>query len=112
MLALFSVSEIGKRYPGLVEPAIFSVLGNQAESTELRIVAFNALLSLNPTETYLHRVASLTWREQDDQVLRVVDSAFYSLASKKDVEPLTSVYSDLPRKVYIVYPLTKKPSSR
>ncbi len=113
-LALFSVSSVGSRYPGLTEPALFALLNNQAEATELRIAAFNALLSLNPSESYLHRVASLTWRENDLQLLRVIDTALYSLSQRRQVEhTVGTVYStSLPRKAYLVYPLIRRPSGK
>ena len=109
MLALWTLAAVGKEVqPQVVEPIFYSIFSNPAEVTEMRIAAFNALMTLNPSMPVLHKIAARTWVEQDQEVLKTVNMAFWSMTMT--VVP-TETYSDvneIVNKIRVVYPLIKK----
>jgi hypothetical protein len=109
LLALWSLSTSGTVQPQTVEPIFYSIYSNPAESTEMRISAFNVLLKMNPAMAVFHKIAARTWTEQDLEVLKVVNVAFYTLSQESKRESVLSMdVMSLPNKVNLVYPLIKK----
>ena len=109
MLALWTLAEAGRQVqPQVVEPIFYSIYANPAESTELRVAAFNALMSLNPSMPVLHKVAARTWVEQDQEVLKSVNMALWTMAYNV-VEPVpVADVMNIVVKAKQVYPLIKK----
>jgi hypothetical protein len=111
-LSIFSLVNVGYHYPERVLPVVSAVFSNKAESTEVRIAAFNTILKLKPDMALLQKIATLTWTETDVEVLKVVNTAFYSLSeqiSMQDVKPSSSL---LVRQIRLIYPLIKKTGGR
>eukprot|EP00094_Tigriopus_californicus_P013707 TCALIF_13264-PA protein Name:"Similar to Vg Vitellogenin (Apis mellifera)" AED:0.01 eAED:0.01 QI:81/1/0.6/1/1/0.8/5/0/1798 len=106
-LAIYSLAHAGRRNPELTIPIVFSVFSNRAESTEVRVAAFNTLLKLNPPMAVLHKIAAFTWSEKDIEILKVVYTAFFSLKEQREMEPLMTSSMSLQRKAAIVFPLMK-----
>lgn len=106
-LAIYSLAHAGRRNPELTIPIVFSVYSNRAESTEIRVAAFNTLLKLNPPMAVLHKIAAYTWSEKDMEVLKVVYTAFFSLKEQREFEPLMTSSMSLQRKAAVVFPLMK-----
>jgi hypothetical protein len=109
-LAVYALGRVAARHTSEVTPIMNSIFSNQAENTEIRIAAFNVLMRSNPSTTVLHKIATLTWQERDQEVLFVVNTAFYSLSQQQDVQFMPS--NSLQRKVWLVYPLIKKTSGK
>ncbi len=107
-IALVALTKVGLVNPETIEPMLFAVLNNQGEDTELRVAAFNSLLRLNPSDVYFHRIADLTWREKNQQVLQAINTAFFMLSNQRESEPLQNRYTSMPRKAWLIYPLIKK----
>ena len=109
ILALWTLAEVGKEVqPQVVEPIFYSIFANPAEVTELRIAAFNALMTLNPSMPVLHKIAARTWVEQDQEVLKTVNMAFWSMIMNTRPDVTYSDVNDIVSKVRIAYPLIKK----
>merc|ERR1712018_1005415 len=84
LLALWSLATSGMIKPQTVEPIFYSIFANPAEATEMRIAAFNVLLKLNPAMDVFQKIAARTWYEQDKEVLKVVNTALWTLSQKLD----------------------------
>ena len=78
------------------------------ETTEVRVAAFNCLLNLQPSAAVLQQIGTSTWSETDMEVLKTVNTAFYSLMKVNDMEQVSTTSSSLCRKVALIYPLIKK----
>merc|ERR1712142_974789 len=63
LLATYSLINTGLANPNLVTPILLSVFTNPAESSEMRIAAFNSLVKLNPPMYVFHTIASQTQTE-------------------------------------------------
>lgn len=109
LLALWSLSTSGMVKPQAVEPLFYSIFANPAEATEMRIAAFNILIKLNPPMAVFQKIATRTWIEQDMEVLKVVNSALFTLSNEYfTVTPKISPIMSLSKKASLVYPLIKK----
>lgn len=110
LLALWSLSNVAVQQPQVMEPIYFAIYSNPAESTEMRISAFNALLKLNPTIPTFHKIASRTWTEQDKEVLRAVNTALATLSSESYIRSVSFNLdvTNLAKKAKLIYPLIKK----
>ena len=110
LLALWSTSNAGMNQPQLIEPILYAMFSNPAESTEMRISAFNALLKINPSMPVFHKIATKTWSEQDIEVLRAVNTAFITLMRTESVESMAENVQlmTLAKKAKLTYPLIKK----
>jgi len=109
LLALWSLSTSGMVKPQAVEPLFYSIFANPAEATEMRIAAFNILVKLNPPVAIFQKIATRTWIERDMEVLKVVNSALFTLSNEYfTVTPKISPIVSLPKKASLVYPLIKK----
>ena len=110
LLALWSLTTAGYKQPQVIEPILYSLYANPAEATEIRISAFNALMKINPSIAVFQKIAVRTWTEQDKEVLRAVNTAFFTLAR----ENMYSSNSDnlqvftLAKKAMNTYPMIKK----
>jgi len=110
LLALWSLSNIAVQQPEIIEPIYFAIFSNPAESTEMRISAFNALLKVNPSISTFHKIAARTWTEQDKEVLAAVNTAFFTLSREPYVKVINENIEvmNLAKKAELVYPLIKK----
>merc|ERR1711899_261495 len=109
LLALWSISNFHSQ-PELIEPILFALYSNPAESSEIRISAFNALLKLNPSMPVFHKIAARTWSEQDVEVLRAINTAFVTLMRTETITAMATDihYMSLAKKAKLTYPLIKK----
>ena len=65
----------------------------------MRIAAFNILVKLNPPVAILQKIATRTWIERDMEVLKVVNSALFTLSNEYfTVTPKISPIVSLPKK--------------
>jgi hypothetical protein len=108
LLAIYALMEVGVHYPHRVLPVVSAILTNKAEVPEIRIAAFNILLNLNPDMTLLQKIATMTWNERDTELLRTINTAFYSLATQTSMQDYRPHSSILIRRARLVYPLLKK----
>ena len=108
-LSIYGLANSGKKHPEIVLPVVFSIFNNPAENTEVRIAAFNTLMSLNPPIVYLQKIAAATWSERDTEVLSSVYSYIYTLSLQSQVITLetSSPSTDLVKKCQLVLPLLK-----
>jgi len=113
LLAIYSLINTGMTNPELVTPILLSVFTNPAESTEMRIAAFNSLIKLNPPMYVFHTIASQTQTESsmDIELLKTINIALYTLGHDIPIErfekmPLTHI--DLVTKAKATYALVKK----
>jgi hypothetical protein len=107
-LAVYSLVKVGRQNPELVLPIVSALYTNTAEPTDIRIAAFNSILGLKPDMTLLQKIASLTWTEKDTEVLRAVNTAFYTLSREVTMQDFKLESSILIRRVRLMYPLIKK----
>jgi hypothetical protein len=107
-LAVFSLVNVGRHYPSRVLPVLSAIFSNKAESPEVRIIAFNTIMKLSPDMALLQKIATLTWTETDYEVLKVVNTAFYSLSEQISMQDVKPASSSLVKKVRLMYPLIKK----
>jgi len=111
MLAVWSLASAGRYDPQIVEPIFFSLYANPGESTEIRIAGFSALMKLNPSMTVFNKIVARTWTEQDQEVLKVVNAAMYTLAhqsAKATPMDTLQVMVEMAKKAKMAYPLMKK----
>merc|ERR1712061_878684 len=60
----------------------------------------------------LQKIATLTWSEKNTEVLRAVNTAFYTLANQISMQDFATDMSVLIRRARIIYPLIKKTGGR
>jgi len=107
-LAIHSLaSAADSRDPTHVVPIFFAIMSNPAERTTIRIAAFNALLKMNPSMSVMQKVASLSWVIRDEELLRVINLAFFTLKRECEVH-LEEEITSLCKKASLLYPLIKK----
>jgi hypothetical protein len=94
--------------PTPVYPIFFSILSNPSECTTLRIAAFNALMKMSPSMAVMHKIASLTWTIKDEELLKVINIAFFTLSKESERETYDETIFSLPKKAFLTYPLIKK----
>merc|ERR1719295_1755116 len=77
VLAVYSLMNAGFQHPDLVIPILTSVFTNPAESTEMRVAAFNSLLKLNAPKHVFDTIAATTRMEpgMDMELLKVINIA-------------------------------------
>lgn len=107
-IAVFSLINAGKYHPERVLPVLTAIYSNKAERTEIRIAAFNSILTMRPDMATLQKIATLTWSEDDLEVLKVVNTAFYSLSQQVSMQQYEPSSSLLVRQARLLYPLIKK----
>ena len=108
LLSVMSLINVGRFQPSKVLPVMSAVFSNMEESTDIRVGAFHGIMALNPDMALLQKIATLTWTEKDTEVLRAVNTAFYSLANQVSMQDFQTDMSALIRKARILYPLIKK----
>merc|ERR1712010_174950 len=76
------------------------------------LASFNVIMALNPDMALLQKIATLTWSEKNTEVLRAVNTAFYTLATRTSMQDFATDMSVLIRRARIIYPLIKKTGGR
>merc|ERR1719219_266943 len=111
-LSVYALVSIGRFQPHRVLPVVSAIYSNKNEPTDIRLASFNVIMALNPDMTTLQKIATLTWAEKNTEVLRAVNTAFYTLANQVSMQDFTTDMSVLVRRVRIIYPLIKKTGGR
>merc|ERR1712038_1182622 len=111
-LSVYSLVSIGRFQPHKVLPIVSAIYSNKAEPTDIRLAAFNVIMALNPDMALLQKIATLTWSEKNTEVLRAVNTAFYTLANEVSMQDFATDMSVLIRRARIIYPLIKKTGGR
>merc|ERR1719486_1115706 len=111
-LSVYALVNIGRFQPHRVLPVASAIYSNKNEPTDIRLAAFNVIMALNPDMTTLQKIATLTWDEKDTEVLRAVNTAFYTLANQVSMQDFTTDMSVLVRRARIIYPLLRKTGGR
>merc|ERR1712038_1347027 len=111
-LSVYALVNIGRFQPHRVLPVASAIFSNKNEPTDIRLAAFNVIMALNPDMTTLQKIATLTWDEKDTEVLRAVNTAFYTLANQVSMQDFTTDMSVLVRRARIIYPLLRKTGGR
>merc|ERR1712165_404663 len=111
-LSVYSLVSVGRFQPHKVLPIVSAVYSNKGEPTDIRLAAFNVIMALNPDMALLQKVATLTWSEKNTEVLRAVNTAFYTLATRTSMQDYATNMSVLIRRARIIYPLIKKTGGR
>lgn len=85
LLAIYSLTSVGRREPSVVIPILLATLKNPAESHNVRIAAFNGIMVLNPSSTVLHQIAGMTHQEPTIhlELLKVINTAFFTIGHEK-----------------------------
>ena len=107
-LSVFSLVSVGRFQPHNVLPIVSAIYSNTNEPTDIRLAAFNVIMALNPDMALIQKIATLTWSEKDTEVLRAVNTAFYTLSNQVSMQDFSSDMSVLIRRARIIYPLIKK----
>merc|ERR1712117_287930 len=66
----------------------------------------------SPVMAIIQKIATLTWYEKDNEVLRAVNTAFYTLSNQVSMQDFASDMAVLIRRARIIYPLIKKTGGR
>merc|ERR1719322_1857913 len=111
-LSVYSLVSIGRFQPHKVLPIVSAIYSNKAEPTDIRLAAFNVIMALNPDMALLQKIATLTWSEKNTEVLRAVNTAFYTLSTRTSMQDFATNMSVLIRRARIIYPLIKKTGGR
>ena len=111
-LSVYSLVSVGRFQPHKVLPIVSAVYSNKGEPTDIRLAAFNVIMALNPDMALLQKIATLTWSEKNTEVLRAVNTAFYTLANQISMQDFATDMSVLIRRARIIYPLIKKTGGR
>merc|ERR1712038_344399 len=107
-LSVYSLVSVGRIYPHKVLPIVSAIYSNTNEPTDIRIAAFNVIMALKPDMAIIQKIAPLTWYEKDTEVLRAVNTAFYTLSNQVSMQDFASDMAVLIRRARIIYPLIKK----
>merc|ERR1712223_2003471 len=111
-LSVYSLVSIGRIQPHKVLPVVSAIFSNKGEPTDIRVASFNVIMALNPDMSLLQKIATLTWSEKNTEVLRAVNTAFYTLATRTSMQDYATNMSVLIRRARIIYPLIKKTGGR
>jgi hypothetical protein len=111
-LAVYSLTNCGRKNPEMVMPILVSVFTNMAEETNIRVAAFNVIMKLHPSMTVMHAIASSTWYEKNTEILNIVNTAFFTLSQQIDAAHMSRSSESLQHKAWLVYPLIKKVGGR
>merc|ERR1712198_461815 len=98
VLAVYSLMNAGFQHPDLVIPILTSVFTNPAESTEMRVAAFNSLLKLNAPKHVFDTIATTTRMEpgMDMELLKVINIALYTIGHDVPMEDAPIALEMLP----------------
>merc|ERR1719192_2430213 len=98
VLAVYSLMNAGFQHPDLVVPILTSVFTNPAESTEMRVAAFNSLLKLNAPKHVFDTIAATTRMEpgMDMELLKVINIALYTIGHDVPMEDAPIAMEMLP----------------
>jgi len=108
-LAVYSLSSSAERKdPSHVIPILMAILANPAESTAIRVAAFNSVMKLNPSLVVLHKIASITWSCKDEELLKTINLAFYTLTLDNNLETYREYAMTMSKKATLVWPMIKK----
>merc|ERR1712223_628246 len=107
-LSVYSLVSVGRIHPHKVLPIVSAIYSNTNEPTDIRIAAFNVIMALKPDMAIIQKIATLTWYEKDTEVLRAVNTAFYTLSNQVSMQDFASDMAVLIRRARIIYPLIKK----
>lgn len=108
-LAIYSMAtSADRRDSSHVESIMMSVLNNPAESTILRIAAFHVVMNMNPSLAVMHKIASLTWNCEDNELLKTINLAFFTLSRETSNEIHDENTLTLTKRASLVYPLIRK----
>merc|ERR1712038_2238353 len=111
-LSVYSLVSLGRIQPHKVLPVVSAIYSNKGEPTDIRLASFNVIMALNPDMALLQKIATLTWSEKNTEVLRAVNTAFYTLATRTSMQDFATDLSVLIRRARIIYPLIKKTGGR
>merc|ERR1719322_1166567 len=111
-LSVYSLVSLGRIQPHKVLPVVSAIYSNKGEPTDIRLASFNVIMALNPDMSLLQKIATLTWSEKNTEVLRAVNTAFYTLATRTSMQDFSTNMSVLIRRARIIYPLIKKTGGR
>merc|ERR1712223_1049547 len=111
-LSVYSLVSLGRIQPHKVLPVVSAIFSNKGEPTDIRVASFNVIMTLNPDMSLLQKIATLTWSEKNTEVLRAVNTAFYTLATRTSMQDYATDMSVLIRRARIIYPLIKKTGGR
>merc|ERR1719288_333591 len=111
-LSVYSLVSLGRIQPHKVLPVVSAIFSNKGEPTDIRLASFNVIMALNPDMSLLQKIATLTWSEKNTEVLRAVNTAFYTLATRTSMQDFATDMSVLIRRARIIYPLIKKTGGR
>merc|ERR1712117_640789 len=111
-LSVYSLVSVGRIHPHKVLPIVSAIYSNTNEPTDIGIAAFNVIMALKPDMAIIQKIATLTWYEKDTEVLRAVNTAFYTLSNQVSMQDFASDMAVLIRRARIIYPLIKKTGGR
>merc|ERR1712241_1267560 len=111
-LSVYSLVSLGRIQPHKVLPVVSAIYSNKGEPTDIRLASFNVIMALNPEMSLLQKIATLTWSEKNTEVLRAVNTAFYTLATRTSMQDFATNMSVLIRRARIIYPFIKKTGGR
>ena len=111
-LSVYSLVSLGRIQPHKVLPVVSAIFSNEGEPADIRLASFNVIMALNPDMSLLQKIATLTWSEKNTEVLRAVNTAFYTLATRTSMQDFSTNMSVLIRRARIIYPLIKKTGGR
>merc|ERR1712027_71702 len=77
-LSVYSLVSLGRIQPHKVLPVVSAIFSNEGEPADIRLASFNVIMALNPDMSLLQKIATLTWSEKNTEVLRAVNTAFYT----------------------------------
>jgi hypothetical protein len=88
--AIYSLHRVAKYNQHQIWSLLRPVFRDTAEQTEVRVAAFDILLAVSDPNSFLERVAAMTWEEPDQELVSYIFSTLKSLAAIK-----TPCYKDL-----------------
>ncbi|KAL0112919.1 hypothetical protein PUN28_012281 [Cardiocondyla obscurior] len=97
VLIVTALNTLGKLEPKLVKPIYFKLYANKNEDHEIRCIAVQQLILLNPSLITLQQIVEYTYMEQDPRVNSAVKTTIESIATSERPE-----LRDLARKCNIV----------
>lgn len=110
ILALYSLAKVGGANPNLVIPIFQSLFTNPSECTEVRIIAFNSLLRLNPPSHVFNTIVHTTRQEpsMDYELLKTINIALYTLGHSDITLGMPQRQVELIQKSKDAYAVVKK----
>ena len=110
IMALYSLAFIASEFREITLPVFTSVLSNPAETTEMRIGAFDILMRMNAPMSVFHRIATLTWTDSNQELLKAINIALATLSYTNNQEESADTTFTVAQKASLIYPLIKKTS--